>query len=186
MWAKAAIGLGGNATSSEGGPDKTLCAALQRLQSDSVRVVAVSRFYRSAAYPAGSGPDYVNAAAVVETDLTPEVLLAHLMRVEALLGRVRQERWGPRTIDLDLLMMGDVILPDRATYDRWLSLSPERQQVEAPAQLILPHPRLQDRAFVLIPMADIAAAWVHPVLGQTVGALCAALPEAAKAAIWAN
>lgn len=84
-----------------------------------------------------------------------------------------------RTLDLDLIACGDSVLPDPETYDQWRSLSADRQRQAAPTELVLPHPRLQDRAFVLVPLRDIAAQWRHPVLGLTVTEMYNSLaPEA--------
>ena len=103
--------------------------------------------------------------------------------IEARFGRQRITRWGARTLDIDLLAMGDAVLPDLAEQSRWRTLPPEDQARIAPDRLILPHPRLQDRAFVLVPLADVAADWRHPVLGLSVAEMLAALPASARAEI---
>jgi 2-amino-4-hydroxy-6-hydroxymethyldihydropteridine diphosphokinase len=157
--------------------------ALGDIHRDVGKIVAVSRFFKTPAHPAGAGPDFVNAAALLETPLSPERLLAALHAIEADHGRTRDQRWGDRTLDLDLLLLGDRVLPDAATLRRWIELPADRQRREVPDHLILPHPRLQDRGFVLIPLAEIAPAWRHPLTGITVAAMAAALPEAGKAAI---
>ena len=177
------IALGGNVTSPFGPPETTLRAALARVESDSVRVARVSRFYRSPAFPMGSGPDFVNAVAELRSGLPATVLLAHLHSVEAEMGRDRLTRWAARTIDLDLIAHGAEIHPDAAGFDAWRLLPLAEQQSRAPDGLILPHPRLQDRAFVLGPLCDVAPDWVHPVLGQTAAALFEALAPADRAAL---
>jgi 2-amino-4-hydroxy-6-hydroxymethyldihydropteridine diphosphokinase len=159
--------------------------ALAALSAAGLPVRAVSRFFRTPAFPAGSGPDFVNACAAVDPGgRDPEAVLAVLHGIEADLGRVRLTRWGARVIDLDLLAMGDAILPDPATEAEWRNLPPETQAQVAPDRLILPHPRLSERGFVLIPLADIAPLWRHPATGQSVAAMAKALPEAEKAQIW--
>ncbi len=178
-----AVALGGNTPSSAGAPAVTIAAALAALAADAGPLLAVSRFFRTPAFPAGSGPDYVNAAALLETDLAPEALLATLHGIEARFGRERLARWGARTLDIDIIAIADLVLPDRATLGRWIELPPDRQRHEAPDRLILPHPRLQDRAFVLIPLAEIAPLWRHPLTGRTVAEMAAALPGADRAAI---
>lgn len=179
----AAIGAGGNIASSEGSPESTLSAAFDLLCRESARICAVSRYFRTEAWPPGSGPGFVNAAVLLRTPLAPHDLLARLHEVEARFGRRRDARWGPRTLDLDLLFHGDRVLPDRATQARWRDLPPDRQAVEAPGEMILPHPRLQDRPFVLIPLAEIAPGWRHPATGRTVAEMAAALDPAQKAAV---
>lgn len=176
----ALIALGGNVASTHGGPGETLALALSALAGDDIQVTAQSRFYRTPCFPAGAGPDFVNAAAVVVTHLTPEVLLARLHEIETAFERKRDARWGARTLDLDLIAYEDRVLPDPETFTAWKDLPLEAQTQRAPESLILPHPRLQDRGFVLIPLADIAPDWRHPVLGQTVEQMLQALPEGQK------
>ena len=162
------IALGGNLPSKAGGPKDTLGAALDGLAETGVQIQAVSRFYQTPCFPAGAGPDYVNAAACVGFDGAAADLLRLLHQVEAEFGREREQRWGRRTLDLDLIAAGDTVLPDRQVHEDWRALPPESQARETPGRLIVPHPRVQDRAFVLVPLADIAPEWRHPVLDKTV------------------
>lgn len=174
------IALGANLPSEVGGPAETLRAALGELGALGLAPVAVSRFYRTPAFPAGAGPDYVNAAARIEAAMPPTKVLSTLHKVEAMFGRERLKRWGQRSLDLDLLAVEDLVLPDTATHAEWRDLPPETQQSVAPDQLILPHPRLQDRSFVLVPLMDVAPDWVHPALGLSVRKMCEARPKAER------
>lgn len=174
------MALGGNLSSSVGPPQETLSAALEQLEALGLRVAAVSRFYRTPCFPAGAGPDYVNAVAALETGLGAEKILAKLHQVEAEFGRERETRWGRRTLDLDLVARGNEVLPNRERYLHWQALSPDLQAQAAPDELILPHPRIQDRGFVLVPLLDVAPGWVHPVLGLSVREMVERLPQAAR------
>ena len=175
--------MGANLPSQAGTPLQTLQAALAALQTDDVILSASSRLYRTPCLPAGAGPDYVNAAASIVTTRDAQGLMAHLHSVEARFGRARAQRWGMRTLDLDLLALGDSVLPDAATQAAWRDLPVEEQSRRTPDRLILPHPRLQDRGFVLIPLADIAPDWRHPLTGQTVVQMRDALGAAQTAGI---
>lgn len=137
----------------------------------------VSRFFQTPCFPAGAGPDFVNAAMVVETTLDPQELLLCLHGVEQKFSRIRKQRWGTRTLDLDLISLGERVFPDPTIHQHWRDLPLEQQMSQTPEQLILPHPRMQDRAFVLVPMCDICPEWRHPILGKTAAELCAALPK---------
>lgn len=171
------IALGGNLPLDGAPPEATLRAAAGRLEALGLAGLRLSRLFRTPCFPAGAGPDYVNAAAAgpVPAGWDAARILSVLHAVEAEFGRARAQRWGMRTLDLDLLAVGGQVLPDAATQDGWRDLPPARQAREAPGQLILPHPRLQDRAFVLVPLADVAPRWVHPRLGLTVEQMLARL-----------
>ena len=175
---KYLIALGGNLPVGEAAPIDTLRAALARLAELGVQVEAVSGFYETPCFPAGAGPDYVNAAARLSSGLTPHELLDLLHQVEAEFGRARQQRWGMRTLDLDLIAAGTTVLPDQETLTRWMDLPLDAQKTRAPDRLILPHPRLQDRAFVLVPLADVALSWRHPVAGLDVAQMLARIDPA--------
>ncbi|MEB3828269.1 2-amino-4-hydroxy-6-hydroxymethyldihydropteridine diphosphokinase [Phormidium sp. CCY1219] len=129
----------------------TLEDALNTLEAlPGITLKARSRWYKTA--PIGpSQPDYLNGCALLDVTLSPQELLATLLAVENQFGRVREERWGPRTLDLDVILFGDLILD-----------SPELQ---------IPHPRMRERAFVLVPLAEIAPDWIEPVSQLTISEL---------------
>lgn len=135
----AAIGLGGNL----GDAPKTLCFALEQLSAHAqIHITSISRLYRSAAIGPEGQPDYANAVVSISTSLSPINLLDALQAIELMAGRERLLRWGARTLDLDILLYGEV------------SMQSER--------LSIPHIELYNRPFVLVPLAEIAAERVLP------------------------
>ena len=149
---QAFLGLGSNL----GDRDANLRDAIAALSAASgVKVMRVSRFIETAPQGGPAQPAYLNAAAEIDTSLTPRQLLQFLLDIEAGLGRVRKEHWGPRTLDLDLLLY-------------------ERRIIDEP-DLVVPHPQMHAREFVLKPLAEIAPEAYHPVLGKSARRLLEAL-----------
>jgi 2-amino-4-hydroxy-6-hydroxymethyldihydropteridine diphosphokinase len=179
------VALGANLPHDGRSSAETLRAAIAALPGEGLVLVRASRLFATPCFPAGAGPDYVNAAIRLQATAgqSPRDVLAALHRVEARFGRARAERWGMRTLDLDLLAMGGLTLPDPATAAQWRDLAPADQIAVTPDRLILPHPRLQDRAFVLVPLHEVAPRWRHPALGRTVTQMLRALPLADRKAV---
>ena len=180
----ALIAVGSNLASQVGSARATVRHAFELISElEGVAEVQPSPLYATPAYPPGSGPEFGNACCALRTELPPETLLQMLHTIEAKLGRVRQKRWDARIIDLDLLAYGSEVLPDIATFNCWKELSAALQQSRAPGEIILPHPRMQDRAFVLVPLNDVTPDWKHPVSGSTVSEMLAALPASSLTGI---
>ena len=156
------LGLGSNL----GDREENLIRGLRLLEGAGFAVAARSSLYETE--PVGGPPQgpYLNQVVRGETDLSPEALLAACLAAEAALGRVRRERYGPRTLDVDILLYGDLVQ-------------------DAP-KLEIPHPRLHERLFVLVPLAEVGALAVHPRLGLTVAELKARCPDRSQVALYAS
>jgi 2-amino-4-hydroxy-6-hydroxymethyldihydropteridine diphosphokinase len=147
------IALGSNQAWGGLSPREVLEAALARFPAAGLEVVKRSAWWRSAAWPDASAPEFLNGVALVETALDPRRVMAALLEVEGEFGRRRTVPNAPRTLDLDLVAHG-------------------RQVTDGPG-LRLPHPRAASRRFVMGPLAEIAPGWRHPLLGKTAEALAA-------------
>ena len=150
-WALCAIALGSNLGDSR----QILTDALAKLDTrEGISLEKVSSFYQTA--PVGPPqPDFYNACAILRTTLSPEALLRQMLSIEVEFGRVRRERWGPRLLDLDLLMYGDLVL--------------------TMPNLQIPHPRMHERAFVLVPFGEVAPNWIDPISGKRIAELADAI-----------
>lgn len=156
------IALGANLDSEAGPPRVTLAAALGAMAAKRIRVLKVSHFYETPAWPNPADPPFTNAVALVQTPLGPAALLTALHEIEEAFGRVRGEPNAPRTLDLDLL-----------EYDGRTENGPP----------VLPHPRIGERAFVLVPLADVAPDWHHPSTKKSVRQLLDMIPSEERAKI---
>jgi len=173
----ALVAFGGNNESKFGSPRETILYSIKKLQEKSTKLLKISDFYLSPAFPAGNGPDYVNAVAKFQTKLNANEFMIKLHQIENLCERKRLKRWGPRTLDLDLISLGTQIVPNTESFLKWANLSLKKQYKEAPVSLILPHPRMQDRLFVLLPLRDVALNWFHPVFKKNIEELLSNFSE---------
>jgi len=152
------VGLGSNLTTEQfSSSEKLLERAINSLENIGIKIVGRSAWYRSAPVPVSDQPWFVNGVVSISTELAPADLLQALHAVEHEYGRIRVQRNESRTLDLDLLAYDDQVL-------------------EEPGGLVVPHPRIAERAFVLLPLADLAPQWRHPVTGRTASEMLADLP----------
>ncbi|HJN25218.1 MAG TPA: 2-amino-4-hydroxy-6-hydroxymethyldihydropteridine diphosphokinase [Rhodospirillales bacterium] len=148
------IGIGANLHSHEFGSPRATCeAAIKELECAGLSITGRSNWLKSAPVPVSDQPWFVNAVIAVDTPLEPAELLSILQVTEARFGRVRGEKNAARTLDIDLIAYGEIV---RGWED------------EGNPDLILPHPRMHERAFVLLPLQEIAPNWRHPVSKITV------------------
>lgn len=160
------IGLGGNIPSHIGSPLETIERALTLLvQGGDVTVIARSGMYQTAPVPVSDQPDFINMAVSVKTHLSAHELLALFQSIEVGCGRKSAERWSARTLDIDLLAYGNQVLPSEGA---WVQVVTDKDPAAFLPEPVVPHPRLHKRAFVLIPLLDIAPNWRHPKLKRSV------------------
>ncbi len=161
------IGVGSNLSSAAGTPYDTCLAALKDFPAHGISVLRCSPWYETAPVPASEQPWFINGVVEVATAHEPAELLAHLHKIEGIFLRSRTAQNAARTLDLDLLSYNDVI------------------QKGGGSSPVLPHPRLHERAFVMLPLNDLAPAWRHPTLKETAGDLVKRLSPGQAARIYA-
>jgi len=151
------MGLGANVAGAWGAPVETIICALKKLEEESQDEFFASSLYRTPPVGPANQPDFVNAVCVLSTTLSPTGLLALVKSIERAAGRGRGRRWGPRPLDID-------ILDYKGRVHHWpgVNFSGPRRR------LVLPHPEVHKRAFMLKPLAEVAPNWRHPVLGTSV------------------
>lgn len=172
---KVLLGFGANSSGPWGAPDETFRRALLELERRGVRIEAVSGLYRTAALGSARQPPYLNAVARAATSLPAPALLRLLKQIEAKAGRRGGRPWGARTLDVDLLDYKGLI---------W-NWNKRRSGTGFPRRrpLVLPHPEVQMRPFVLRPLMDVAPHWRHPVLKESANSLWRRVPKGGQGAV---
>jgi 2-amino-4-hydroxy-6-hydroxymethyldihydropteridine diphosphokinase len=156
------IGLGSNLTTPEFSSSEVIIEyALNELSKYDVFINQRSKFYKTEPVPKSDQPWFVNAVVSVDTNHKALSLLDILHQIERSMGRIRKHRWEARVIDLDLLAYHNEIYPDQESWK-------EMAELDVPNQLIIPHGRMHERNFVLIPLSEITETWEHPVLAMSV------------------
>ncbi|MDB5207310.1 MAG: folK [Flavisolibacter sp.] len=150
---KAYLLIGGNMGDREG----FLSAARKRISEECGRIICQSSLYQTAAWGMENQPAFLNQALEIETQLNADELLTTILSVEETIGRKREIKYGPRTIDIDILLFNDELINSIG--------------------LIIPHPQMQARRFVLMPLCEIASNKIHPVLQKSIGQLLKECPD---------
>ena len=170
------IGLGSNQEYREMKPFEILNNAKKKMEKRKIVLGTQSKVYISHPFSDKGGPNYSNSVLIATFAGKPHELLFELQQIEYELGRVRHERWGNRSCDLDILAIDDLILPNINEFNHWVSIGLNEQIKISPTELIVPHPRIQDRGFVLKPLVSIFPNWRHPVFKKTASDLFNSLP----------
>ena len=171
------IVLGSNLPSEFGSSAETLKKCVDELRSfQAIQSLSESKWYISPSLVDEREPRYVNVGVRFNTNLKPKDLLLFTSDLEIKYGRKRQKRWEPRTCDIDILLCDQLILPSKLLFEKWLKLDFLGQIESVPNELILPHPRLQERTFFLKPLNDLQPDWTHPFLEMKAKEMLDSLP----------
>ena len=171
------IACGANIPGPFGEPEDTLEAVFNELPKYNLKILKKSRLYSSVAFPDPKKPNFLNGCLELHVNCKSFVVLDCLKSIERKMGRHKGERWDSRVCDLDLLAFSNEIRPSTDIFYQWYKMPLRTQMAEKPRELLLPHPRLQDRAFVLKPLLEFASDWIHPILKISVEDMFAALSK---------
>ena len=177
------ISFGANIPGPLGCPAETLNRAIKEFQYQDLLILKKSQIYSSLAFPDPKKPAYLNGCLQILVNCGPNDVLCKLKAIEKTMGRRTNHRWGSRICDLDLLSFESKVLPSAKIFNHWYRMPLKNQLLEKPDELLLPHPRIQDRAFVLKPLLDVAAGWMHPVHNLTVKEMFNFLPKEERDAV---
>ena len=170
--------LGSNLSSEYGNSIETLKKCVHEIREHlSIEHLLESRWYISSSFLDKRDPKYINVGIHFYTDLKPKELLSFTSGLENKYGRKRRKRWEPRTCDIDILLCDQMILPNKKSFEKWLRLDLSDQIKLVPNELILPHPRLQERTFFLKPLYDLQPDWIHPFLKMKPKEMLDSLPS---------
>ena len=173
---KCLISYGANIAGPFGNPKETLSVVLDELERQKLEIIQNSGLYSSLAFPDPQEPKYLNGCLELDAKCSVKDLLVQLKQIEIKMGRRKSSRWSSRICDLDILSCGKMVLPSKDIFYQWCKMPIKKQMMTKPSQLLLPHPRLQDRAFVLMPLMEVAPSWIHPVFNLSVREMYDSLP----------
>lgn len=176
------LGLGSNLPYGNLSPAETVRAAIEALSDAGVSEIKTSPFYGTSPVPKSDQPDFVNCVVTGQTSLKAAALLHACQRIEMSFGRKRDDRWGARTLDVDILSYNNDVVPARAD---WQAIASRAAEGAVIPDLVLPHPQLHRRAFVLVPLCDLVPGWAHPVFGSCADDLLKVLPKSERLGVWA-
>ncbi len=174
------LSLGSNVPCRGMEPSDIIEAAIIAIRTSGVDEIEVSKFYETEPVPKSEQPNFINCVVAGVTEKDAQDLLAICQTIELSFDRERSTRWGPRTLDIDIIDYDSQVYPNDRT---WRSVAGEANPHADIPELILPHPRLHQRAFVLKPLCDLAASWMHPVYAKSCRDLLMALPDLSRAGV---
>lgn len=162
------IALGSNVEATNVKKIEVINNTLDCFSKFDISLIRVSSFWESKSYPDKTQPNFINAVSEVSANLNPYQFLGVLKEIEIMFGRKKNKRWGNRVLDLDILSSSSLIIPNLLVLNKWIKMPLLQQTKVQPGKLILPHPRIQDRLFVLKPLSELSPNWVHPVLNKSI------------------